>query len=76
MVTQASTQQKALNGFLTPQSKSKPAPMPAFPQPMEHYLPPLAADCQNKKTLVLDLDETLVHSAFQPVENVDIVLPV
>jgi TFIIF-interacting CTD phosphatase-like protein len=29
-----------------------------------------------KKTLILDLDETLVHSSFQPVENADIVLPV
>ena len=30
----------------------------------------------NKKTLVLDLDETLVHSSFKPPENSDIVLPV
>jgi carboxy-terminal domain RNA polymerase II polypeptide A small phosphatase len=28
------------------------------------------------KTLVLDLDETLVHSSFKPVKNADIVLPV
>lgn len=28
------------------------------------------------KTLVLDLDETLVHSSFKPVENPDIVLPI
>ena len=28
------------------------------------------------KSLVLDLDETLVHSSFQPVENWDLVLPV
>lgn len=32
-------------------------------------------DC-GRKTLVLDLDETLVHSQFKPVENADIVLPV
>lgn len=31
---------------------------------------------QGKKTLALDLDETLVHSSFQPVENADLVLPV
>ena len=29
-----------------------------------------------KKTLVLDLDETLVHSSFQPVKNCDLILPV
>ncbi len=29
-----------------------------------------------KKTLILDLDETLVHSSFKPVDNADIVLPV
>jgi len=29
-----------------------------------------------KKTLVLDLDETLVHSTFEPIENPDLVLPV
>lgn len=29
-----------------------------------------------KKTLVLDLDETLVHSSFKPIDNADIVLPV
>ena len=31
---------------------------------------------RGKKTLVLDLDETLVHSSFQPVEKYDLVLPV
>jgi len=29
-----------------------------------------------KKTLVLDLDETLVHSSFNVVENSDLILPV
>lgn len=29
-----------------------------------------------KKTLVLDLDETLVHSSFKPVEDPDFVIPV
>lgn len=40
------------------------------------FLPPLAPEKQGKKTLILDLDETLVHSSFKPPENPDIVLPV
>ncbi len=31
---------------------------------------------QNKKTLVLDLDETLVHSSFTYIENADFSLEV
>ena len=31
---------------------------------------------KGKKTLWLDLDETLVHSSFQPVDDADLVLPV
>lgn len=31
---------------------------------------------RGKKTLVLDLDETLVHSSFKPVMNADIVMPI
>ena len=30
-----------------------------------HYLPPKTKQNQNKKTLILDLDETLVHSSFK-----------
>ena len=39
-------------------------------------MPPLSSENINKKTLILDLDETLVHSSFKPPENPDIVLPV
>jgi len=35
--------------------------------------PPLK---KNRKTLVLDLDETLVHSSFKPVANADFIVPV
>ncbi len=39
-------------------------------------LPPQNGRNRGKKTLVLDLDETLVHSAFQPVTGHDIMIPV
>lgn len=42
----------------------------------EAMLPPVAEPAKYRKTLVLDLDETLVHSSFQPVERLNIVLPV
>lgn len=39
-------------------------------------LPPLLPHDSNKKCLVIDLDETLVHSSFKPVKNPDFVIPV
>ncbi len=42
----------------------------------ELLLPPKDKEFINKKTLILDLDETLVHSSFTPFEKSDIVLEV
>lgn len=39
-------------------------------------LPPLAPAHSGRMCLVLDLDETLVHSSFKPVANADMVIPV
>ena len=39
-------------------------------------LPELAPQDFGKKCLVLDLDETLVHSSFKPIPNPDYVLPI
>jgi len=41
-----------------------------------HLLRPLTGEYVGKKTLVLDLDETLVHSSFKPVPNPDFIVPV
>ena len=37
---------------------------------------PRVASAPLSQTLVLDLDETLVHSSFKPVPNPDYVIPV
>ncbi|GHP10697.1 hypothetical protein PPROV_000942800 [Pycnococcus provasolii] len=53
-----------------------PIPVPAPAYDGEAYMPPLAVEDKGKKTLVLDLDETLVHSSFKPIPNPDYVIPV
>ncbi|KAJ1932723.1 hypothetical protein EC988_009361, partial [Linderina pennispora] len=42
----------------------------------QFLLGPLAPELKGKKCLVLDLDETLVHSSFREVDNPDYVVPV
>ena len=42
----------------------------------EFLLPPKEEEFIHKKTLILDLDETLVHSSFTPFEKNDIILDV
>ena len=42
----------------------------------EFLLPEKSEEYSDKKTLVLDLDETLVHSSFTPFEKNDIILEV
>ncbi|KAJ1879640.1 hypothetical protein LPJ57_002720 [Coemansia sp. RSA 486] len=42
----------------------------------QHLLPPIAPEHAGRKCLVLDLDETLVHSSFREVEHPDYVVPV
>jgi RNA polymerase II subunit A small phosphatase-like protein len=37
---------------------------------------PQPEHCKGRKTLVLDLDETLVHSQFNVVRNADYIVPV
>ncbi|KAE9026357.1 hypothetical protein PF005_g3231 [Phytophthora fragariae] len=39
-------------------------------------LPPRSVDDSDKMCLVLDLDETLVHSSFRPTTNPDFIIPV
>ncbi|CAF0799819.1 unnamed protein product [Rotaria sp. Silwood1] len=50
---------------------------PADHESNEKYLLPMLRDNEQKKIcLVIDLDETLVHSVFRPVHNADFIVPV
>ena len=73
LVTQASSLNQqpfypAIHGhaFSSPQISSK--------HPVA-ILPPISKKNAGRKTLVLDLDETLVHSSFDKIRNPDIVIP-
>lgn len=46
------------------------------PPPVKALLGPLTEAERGKKTLVLDLDETLVHSSFKPIPNADFVISI
>ena len=54
-----------------------PVPLPPTPPRVwtEAVIGPQLHEDRNKKTLVLDLDETLVHSSFKPIPNPDYILP-
>lgn len=46
------------------------------PSPSDFYLPPLSPEKAEQKTLVLDLDETLVHSTYEAYADIDFVVTV
>jgi len=60
-------------GFNSPRGNENPTGN--APWRDDHLLPPQRDDKKGKKCLVIDLDETLVHSSFKPVEC-DFVVPV
>ncbi|XP_049624010.1 carboxy-terminal domain RNA polymerase II polypeptide A small phosphatase 1 [Suncus etruscus] len=44
--------------------------------PVQYLLPEVKAQDSDKICVVIDLDETLVHSSFKPVSNADFIIPV
>ena len=69
-----------LNNFMQPINPHQLAFTPTnhtkISENKKMLLPQKSKEFVNKKTLILDLDETLVHSSFVPFENNDIVLNV
>jgi Dullard-like phosphatase family protein len=63
------------NPAATPEEEIVLGPLTA-PWRTNELLPPQVGVNQGKKTLILDLDETLVHSSFVPTEHCDITLTV
>ncbi|TSO05368.1 CTD small phosphatase-like protein [Bagarius yarrelli] len=66
----------------TNNNTSSPLPSPveengAPPKPPEKYLlSEVNINDYGKKCVVIDLDETLVHSSFKPISNADFIVPV
>jgi len=56
--------------------KNNQVPTKQAPEVVQYLLGPQKGNEIGKKTLVLDLDETLVHSSFKPVPNADFIVPV
>lgn len=49
---------------------------PSASEPQKWLLPPLTQELKGRKCLVLDLDETLVHSSFKILHQADFTIPV
>jgi len=68
--------------FGTQSSNTETTPVPSdtgngIAKPTQKFLlPPVRHQDMSKKCVVIDLDETLVHSSFKPVSNADFIVPV
>lgn len=56
-------------------NEGRGSPPPGTGSP-RFLLPPVRLQDAHKKCMVIDLDETLVHSSFKPINNADFVVPV
>jgi len=59
-----------------PEENGHSAAPPGQPPPGHFLLPPVRHQDMGRVCLVVDLDETLVHSSFKPIANADFIVPV
>ncbi|KAL6081905.1 hypothetical protein STEG23_007268, partial [Scotinomys teguina] len=62
------------NGGLQKGDQRQVIPVPS--SPAKYLLPEVTVLDYGKKCVVIDLDETLVHSSFKPISNADFIVPV
>ncbi|XP_045153608.1 CTD small phosphatase-like protein [Echinops telfairi] len=62
------------NGGLQKGGQRQVIPIPS--PPAKYLLPEVTVLDYGKKCVVIDLDETLVHSSFKPISNADFIVPV
>ncbi|EPQ17926.1 CTD small phosphatase-like protein [Myotis brandtii] len=62
------------NGGLPKGDQRQVIPIPS--PPAKYLLPEVTVLDYGKKCVVIDLDETLVHSSFKPISNADFIVPV
>mmetsp|Transcript_70269 Transcript_70269/g.227496 ORF Transcript_70269/g.227496 Transcript_70269/m.227496 type:complete len:286 (-) Transcript_70269:154-1011(-) len=76
VVEEIKQKQTQVEAALPPPVANLPPPDAAQATEERPQLPPQSGDNMGRKTLVLDLDETLVHSSFRVVSSADIIITV
>ncbi|KAJ3236621.1 hypothetical protein HDU81_010585 [Chytriomyces hyalinus] len=75
MTTDAAVHETKNADQVVPVSRDRDITIPMETAP-QYVLPPIHPSDVGKKCLVLDLDETLVHSTFKPIPNADFIIPI
>ncbi|KAG5682022.1 hypothetical protein PVAND_011414 [Polypedilum vanderplanki] len=66
----------SLDGGLSTQTIGQSAGITCNSSQNRYLLPQVRHSDMHKKCMVIDLDETLVHSSFKPIPNADFIVPV